>query len=376
MRTTKSLHLVAFITLAASIAFPQASSQSTGTGSRGSSTGGNPFPEADRLIHFTGKVVLSDTGQPVQGVAILRVCGNSTEREGYTDAKGKFDIMLGSFSRTEFQDASESGASTDRTFARQVKPSQLWNCELRVSLPGYQSSTVVLAGRDVLGDPDVGTLVLQKLGTGEGNSISAISLKAPDNARKEFEKGRDTFDNKKFAEAERHLVKAVAAYPEYASAWEMLGRTQMKQQHANEARKSFQKAIAADDKYVPAYLQLAVLESDHSNWNEVVRLSARAIQLDSASYPEAYYFNGIAHFSLSQMNEAEISARKAIELDKQRRIPRAEFLLGNVLWTKGDERGAAEHMRAYLTLDPNCAEAPKIKSYLAKFDQPSSATKQ
>lgn len=371
MRAIKVLLLPSLLSLTTSLSFAQASSQSTGTGSRNNSSAGNPFPEADRLIHFTGKVVLSDTGQPVQGVPVLRVCGNSSEREGYTDAKGKFDIMLGSFSRTEFQDASESGASNDRTFNRQVKPSQLWNCELLVSLPGYQSSTVVLAGRDVMGDPDVGTLVLQKLGAGEGNSISAISLKAPDNARKEFEKGRDSFDNKKLSDAEKHLAQAVADYPDYASAWEMLGRVQVQQQRTNDARKSFQKAIAADDKYVPAYLQLAMLESDSSNWEEVIKLTARASQLDPASYPEAYYLNGIAHFSLSQLNEAEVAARKAVELDKQRRIPRAEFLLGNVLWTKGDERGAAEHMRAYLALDPNCAEAGKIKSYLAKVESSS-----
>ena len=375
MTASKSLLLTALLALTATVSFAQASSQSTGTGSRSSSSANTPFPEADRLIHFTGKVVLSDTGQPVQGVPILRVCGNSTEREGYTDAKGKFDIMLGSFTRTEFQDASESGSSTDRTFNRQVKPSQLWNCELRVALPGYQSSTVVLAGRDVMGDPDVGTLVLQKIGTGEGNSISAISLKAPDNARKEFEKGRDAFDAKKFSDAEKHLAKAVAIYPDYASAWETLGRAQVQQQRASDARKSFQKAIAADDKYVPAYLELAMLESDTSNWGEVIKLTGRALQLDPASYPEAYYLNGIAHFSLQQIGEAETSARKAVELDKQRRIPRAEFLLGNVLWTKGDERGAAEHMRTYLALDPNCAEAGKIKSYLAKFDQPTTAAK-
>jgi len=117
-----------------------------------------------------------------------------------------------------------------------------------------------------------------------------------------------------------------------------------------------------------------MLESTSSNWNEVLRLTTRAIQLDSASYPEAYYLKGIAHFSLSQMTEAESAARKALDLDKQHRFPRAEFLLGNILWTKGDETGAAEHMRAYLALDPNCAEAARIKSYLAKFDPQAAST--
>src|SRR5262249_49151037 len=154
--------------------------------------------------------------------------------EGYTDSKGHFSFQLGQ-SQGVMQDASMSG--TDRgipgfgggsSAARNpgLSPSgggfserDLMGCDIRASLAGYRSDTVSLAGRRMFDNPDLGTIVLHRLGNVEGTTISASSLNAPKDAKKAYDKGMDFIKKKKSADAEKEFQKAVDAYPRYAVAW-------------------------------------------------------------------------------------------------------------------------------------------------------------
>jgi len=326
-----------------------------------------PTEEQSRPIFLTGKVVISN-GAVVPGpVAIQRVCGSNVQRESYTDAHGSFSLNLGDNNFT-FQDASEAGPTRSRPGSGLTRR-QLWNCEIRASLAGYTSSSISLAGRDLNEVGDIGTIVLSKIGGIEGNSISVVSLKAPDKARKEYEKAVDDYSKKKFSDAEKHLAKAVELYPEYASAWELRGREQLRQQQVEEARKSFEAAIRADDKFVPPYIQLAVLDAGKADWESTLRWAGKALQLDPTSYPDAYFISGVAHFNLQHYAEAERAARKSIDLDKEHRFPRAELLLGSILQMKGDHAAAATHFQVFLKADPNSPDAPRIQGYLASLNQ-------
>src|SRR5262249_15185820 len=154
---------------------------------------------------------------------------------------------------------------------------------------------VSLAGRDFSLPVSLGPITLRRIGGGAGTSISATALLAPESARKEYDKGRDDFAKKQFADADKHLAKAIQVYPNDASALDLRGREQRARRLDNEAEKSFVEAISADDKYVPPYLHLAQLHATHGKWPEVIRLSDKAIELDAASYPDPYYFKTVAH---------------------------------------------------------------------------------
>ncbi len=349
---------------------PPANTPTTSTPSPTRPTIPNPnnFPTMDvnRPIYIRGKVVLDHGGQLSEPVPIQRVCGASSHREGYTDSSGNFSILVGD--NSNFQDASESGSSFGNRQTN-VSTRQLWNCELRAMLPGYSSSVISLAGRDFSDMNSIGDIVLTKVGGVEGNSISVTSLKAPEKAKNEYQKALESYDQKKYADVEKHLAKAVSIYPQYATAWELRGREQMHQQQDAEAIKSFQASIAADEKFVAPYVKLAVLMSIKNDWQEVLRLSDRAIRLDPQSYPEAWLLNGAAHYNLKQYPEAERAAVKAIALDKDHRFPRAELLMGSLLQVQGNTAGAVEHLRNFVKQEPQAAETPQINSYLAKYDQ-------
>jgi tetratricopeptide (TPR) repeat protein len=333
----------------------------------------NNFPSMDmnRPIYLRGKVILDQGGQISEPVPIQRVCGATAHREGYTDTHGNFSILVGD--NSNFQDASESGSFGNRP--TNISSRQLWNCEIRATLPGYTSSAISLAGRDFNDMSGIGNIVLSKIGGGEGNSISVTSLKAPDKAKSEYQKALASYDQKKYAEAEKHLAKALTVYPQYASAWELRGREQQHQKQDAEAINSFQAAIAADEKFVSPYIKLAALMSMKNDWAEVLRLTDRALQLDPTSYPDAWLFNGAAHYNLKHYPQAERAAAKAVNLDKEHRFPRAELLMASLFQMKGNNAAAAEHFRAFLKLEPQSAEAQQIHNFLAKYDQQTASAK-
>jgi tetratricopeptide (TPR) repeat protein len=327
--------------------------------------------ETNRPIYLRGKVILDHGGQLSEPVPIQRVCGSTAHREGYTDSHGNFSILVGD--NTNFQDASESGSFGNRP--ANISSRQLWNCEIRAVLPGYSSSSISLAGRDFNDMAAIGNIVLSKAGGGEGNSISVTSLKAPDKAKNEYQKALDSYEQKKYADADKHLAKALTVYPQYASAWELRGRAQQRQQQDAEAVKSYQAAIAADEKFVSPYIRLAALISVKSDWAEVLRLTDRALQLDPLNYPDAWFLNGAAHYNLKQYPEAERAAAKAVTLDKEHRFPRAELLMASLFQMKGNNAAAAEHFRIFVKLEPQSPETQRVNDFLAKYDQQTASAK-
>jgi len=329
-----------------------------------------PSLDNSRPIYLRGKVVLEQGMELTEPVPIQRVCGTTVKREGYTDMHGNFNILVGD--NSYFQDASESGSSFPGR-ARPVSERQLWNCEIRAYLPGYTSSSIALAGRDFGDSSSIGNIMLHRISGGEGNSISVTSLKAPDKAKNEYRKALESYQNRKFSDAEKHLAKAVEIYPQYASAWELRGREQEMQQQSDEALKSYEAATAADDKLVGPYIRMAVIYSTRADWNTVLRLTGRAIELAPNTYPDAYLLNGAAHYNLKQFEEAERSANKALSLDKEHRFPRSELLLGSLYQMRGNIPGAAEHLRNFLKLEPKAPEADQINAFLTKYDQQSAA---
>ena len=228
-----------------------------------------------RPIFLSGKVMMDDGTPPPEAVVIERVCGGNPRPEAWTDSKGHFsfqlgqntammaDASVGSVGGAGFPDYNSGGGMQQpgmNTGSRSMGgPSgstmgrDLMNCDLRANLAGYRSEVVSLAGHRMFDNPDVGTIILHRLGNVEGNTISATSLAAPKDAKKAYDKGRDALKKKKPADAEKEFQKAVDAYPKYAAAWYELGMLQQDQKKFDDARKSYQQALAADAKYVQAH---------------------------------------------------------------------------------------------------------------------------
>jgi tetratricopeptide (TPR) repeat protein len=343
-----------------------------------------PFPQMDpmqnRPIFLSGKVRLEDGSAPPEAVTIERICaGRGTPiPEAYTDSKGNFSFQVGQ-RLGMLPDASISegeiglGGRSNSPFGMRgnnpgVSEREIQMCELRASLPGYRSSTVTLAGRRMMDNPDVGTIILRRLGDVTGLTTSATSLMAPKDARKALEKARNALKKNKVPDAQKELETAVNLHPKYAEAWYELGRTQQAQNQAEAAKSSYEKAIEADERYVRPYLALALLEAQGQKWDKVREYTDKVIKLNRYDFPAAFFYGAVASYNMKDYDAAEKLCRAGLEVDPYHSIPKMSHLLGSLLAAKQDYTGASEHLKAYIQFAPKAPDVEMVKKQLAEVD--------
>lgn len=345
-----------------------------------------PTMEMQRPIFLQGKVMTENGTPPPESAVIELVCNGQPRPQGYTDSKGRFSFQLGQ-NQNLMADASygsgsdlggpsmdRMGRSSSSNFptapgTRNYSERDLMGCELRANLPGYRSEPVNLSGRRVLDNPDVGTILLRKLGNVEGFTYSLTSASAPKDAKKAYEKGVEAGKKGKFPDAETQLQKAVELYPKYAVAWNELGRAQEAQNKLEDAQKSYQQAVQADDRYISPYLQIAQIALREKKWPEVIETTNRVIKLDPYSYPGAYYLNAVANLQEQKLDAAEKSARETIKLDRDHKFLKIGHVLGVILAQKQDYAGALVEMKSYLAQRPDGSDADFVRKQIAELEK-------
>jgi cytochrome c-type biogenesis protein CcmH/NrfG len=323
-----------------------------------------------RQLYVSGKVVLPDGSPPPVPVLIELWCEEQRQPQFYTDRKGQFNIPLGGDRTRTVADARRSlpgdavGASgPDRSHV------SLMNCELEARLSGFASTKINLGRRSVFESSDVGTIILRPLAKGEGSFISMNTLSAPPKARKAFEKAQKELTKKKPnpEKAVKELQKAVEIYPEFAAAWNLLGRQRTSMKDLAGARQAFQKAMESDPKFVPPCLALALMEMKQQKMAEAVKLTGRVLEL-LPELPEANYYHAIAHISLGDFNTAETSIRMVQKSAEANKYPRTHFMLGSILAQKGDIPQAAAELRRFLEVESSSRPAEAARQQLAQWE--------
>jgi len=350
-----------------------------------------PDPNAiQRPILLVGKVMMDDGQPPPDSVTVQLVCRASPRGIAYTDSKGGFSADLSSRTNNGvMMDATESwngsmanpGSSSSRSgMGGGMSERDLMGCSLQASLPGFRSDQVNLSSHRSMDNPDVGTIILHRLGNVEGLTISATSRMAPKDAQKAFEKGRNEFKKEKFENAQKELEKAVASYPKYAAAWFELGRVQEERKDEESARKSYAQSLAADSKFVSPLLSLAAMSMREQKWQEAADYTSRLLQLNPVDFTQAWYFNSVANYYLKKMDVAEKSAREGISRDTVHQYAKMNQVLGVVLAQKQDFTGAVEQLKAYLRYAPMAPDADHVKKQIAEVEKfipaPQEAVKQ
>jgi len=379
--------------------FAQTKPSNPGTGtpaapSRGNSTtsiplgptSGSPDSAIQRPLLLTGKVQMDD-GSPIPEPVMLQlVCRANPRNIGYTDRKGNFGVDLNdratsslyldaSQASTPGYGATNSPSMTPNDSLSSAKSTGIFGgrdfmgCDIRAALPGFRSDEIHLDARRSLDNPEIGTIILHRLGNVEGLTISATSAMAPKDAKKAFEKGRADAQKGKPEDAEKEFEKAVGSYPKYAQAWFELGLIQENKKDMEGARKSFGQALDADSKYVNPYLELAAMDMREQKWQEAADTSDRVVHLNPVDFPQAWYFNALANYNLNKFDLAEKSAREGLNRDTAHKYPRMSRILAVILAQHQDYPGAAQQLRAYLQFAPTASDVEIVKKQLAELEK-------
>lgn len=199
-------------------------------------------------------------------------------------------------------------------------------------------------------------------------TVGVASLQVSSKARKDYSSGCNSFRDGKFDSAEESFRKAVNDEPKYVTAWVTLGQLLAARQKLDDAKAACSSAQSADSMFVPAHLCLADIAARSGHWDDALKLSSRALEIDPSNNPVSYDYNAAAQLNLHRVQDAEKSALKAIEIDRNHSDPRVHFLLAQIYEAEGDHDKEAAQLREYLKYASG-ADAAMVKQYLSKLEQ-------
>lgn len=315
---------------------------------------------------------------PVPDAASVELhCGVQLALAVHPDLKGQFEFELQGGPQSE----ADMSAAMDQSAPQMVNPmasqggnlapqsggTQLDDCELRISAPGYQPiSKTVMLNTPGVGGLNLGTVILEPL-VNAGAEVSVSMLLVPANARKEFEKGENDIRQNKLPSATRHLQKAVAEYDKFAAAWDALGRLYFMGHQNGQASAAYSKAIAGDPKFVPSYVDLAQLQYGQGQFENAADSAGKALGIAPGFVP-ASYIAAAADLRLNRLDAAEQNARIA-ERGPHEQIPQVPLLLADILMAKRDYAGALTAMQAYLNDSPQGQFAAEVRSRMPEVQK-------
>jgi len=339
--------------------------------------------QAEVSFLITGDVRLEDGTPPQDTVQINRVCDGHSFAPANTDTTGHFTFSLDAGHRkTETADAgvaaaetSDVGKALNQTATQYTNPitTALRGCELRAVLAGFRSESVRLSVHDMSDDGRVGTIILHPLSRSGALTISATTAAAPAAARKAYDKGMESMVKEKWDVAESEFTKAVTIYPKFAIAWYQLGQVRQKRNAQAGALEAWKEARRQDPKYIKPYESLATVADRQGDWTAAEEYSRALLQLDPDDFAAAYLINAVANANLNRVDAAELAARDGLRVDKERKVPRLNYVLGLLLIHKQQYAESAKYLRAYLELAPNARDAAMVREQVAKLDRQAEA---
>ncbi len=295
-------------------------------------------------VILRGKVVMPD-GSPPPGIAgIQRLCSDS-----YGDAPGPITNKKGEYIwQMDF----------DNMLTRV--------CRLQAELKGYASSSVDIS--DINGfistDKQLPPIVLHVRGA-DPRVIVDMDSDVPGPAKAAWKGVLKALGTGSLPDVVSQLKLVVAAAPKFARGWDSLGIAYETMLMTAEARDAYIHATELDPKMTIAFVTLSREDVLAKDWQGAENAAEAAIRLDvKHMYPEVYLHQAVAQYELKNLDAAEASAKKALELDAPERKYRGEFVLGQILAAKGDVAGAKQHVKRYLDLAKTPPDLDLIKGYL------------
>jgi len=294
-----------------------------------------------------GKVTLPDGSPPPFSVGMERVCSDiqGSAPGPVTDKKGEY------------------------LWRMDVDPLRTRACFIRATHSGYSSTSVDVSGLNgyTSTTTTLDTIVISSR-SADPYSIVSSDSGVPSKAQSSWKAAMKALDNNKSDEAATQIQAAVAAAPKFAVGWHALGVIEDRQLlKPAEARDAYEHAIEADPKMLPPYIALTRLCIKTKDWQCASKNADALIALDvKKTITEIYLHQAVARFGLKNLDGAAASAQEAI----QRKIPRAEYVLGRILEAKGDAAGAREHISKYLEMDKKTPDAEMIRLQMENIGKP------
>lgn len=198
-------------------------------------------------------------------------------------------------------------------------------------------------------------------------TVSVATLKVPDKARKEYERGQSALEKQELEKASTHAEKALAIAPKYAEALTLRALVKLSQGKAEEGMVDLEAAIEANPDYGMAYLVMGAAHNRASRFQEATRTLTRGLALQPTAW-QGYFELAKASMGQGDYNAALKYVDRAAGMNTKYppiHLVRAHALLGLRQYNE-----AVSSLELYLTREPsgpNSASARRALSQAKAF---------
>ena len=239
---------------------------------------------------------------------------------------------------------------------------------LRVSGTGIETITTAYFGINALEMLHTETVhVKPEKPAGESipgsHTISVSELNIPKKASGEMNRGMDAYSKGEMEKAGAHFEKAIAEYPRYARAYDMLGAIAIKGSNRIKARELFSKAIQADGAFLPAYLDLARMNLQDQDYAASESLLAKVIAANPLM-PDAVALLATTEFANKEYDKALGDVERTHALPNHEQFAEVHVMAGKVLRMQNHPEAAIAQFELFLKEKPESPQGESVRQAL------------
>lgn len=197
-------------------------------------------------------------------------------------------------------------------------------------------------------------------------TVSVSEMNTPKKASAEMNRGLDSYAKGDMPKATAHFEKAIAEYPRYARAYDMLGVIAVKASNRVKARDLFSKSIQADTTFSPAYVDLARMDLEDQNYGESESLLAKAISVNP-SMPDAVALLATTEFANKEYDKALADVQRTHDLANHEQFAEVHIMAGKVLRMQNHPDAAMVQFQLFLKEKPDSPQGASVRQALAEL---------
>ena len=196
--------------------------------------------------------------------------------------------------------------------------------------------------------------------------VDVSELNVPKDARKSFDRGMEAFREGRLDHATKHLEKAIAGHPDYASAHNLLGMAYMREGRIEQGRTAFEKAVAINGTFALASRNLAKIYCNEQKFELCENFLVKAAASDPRS---AETFTILAQLELmkGKYEQASVNARRVHDLP-HKEFAFAHLVAARALRARNQPEEAMHEYRLFLKEAPNSGSAPQARMELTQLE--------
>ena len=237
-----------------------------------------------------------------------------------------------------------------------------------------QSMTDRSINRSQTDIPTTYDITLRRRKTADVTAPAAVvfSQEIPPPAREEFNRAVNAF-NRDAAAGIAALRKAIAIFPEYFDALELLGTHYAKNGQFQDAAPILVRALAVNEKTASSMYWLGFSYLKLNRFNEAVEQLQNAANLDAGN-PNVFMALGLAYGNNNSLDQAETALKTAYQLGGTAAADSHLYLAG--LYNKRERYGEAwRELELYLKEAKGLKDTTQIKDLFSKLKEKEKAKK-